>query len=953
MRVDGPAILVGGTGALAILAGLGWALSRRWMRRTREGARLAARAELLQFLDELPMWVFVKDSASRFVFANIRVRQALQRRQEEIVGRTDAELLPPELAEASMEQDRLALSGVSESIPVEVSIADPAEPAGHTLLVSRTMMDSPYWNRVLLGVGQDISGQKRIELDLARERDFIRVALDSSSALIAVLGMDGRLVRWNRACERATGYHESEVKTADSLARLFPPEQQEIVRACLLRLTAGGSPQFGLAALRGKDGGAVEISWSATLLRNDEGTPEFVVVTASDLTQQVEAERRQRQSAMEFQLVWDSAGDAMVFLDESGVIFAANPAFCALAGQPRRELEGRLFTQAWREWPGHEEEELERHRASFAARKVDSPVVRECELAGGRRLWLEITNSFLERTSEPALLLMVIRDITDRVRAEQELRATNEFLESTTQWAKEVALSAETASAAKTTFLANVSHEIRTPMNGILGMTELALATELTEEQREYLQLVRQSTESLLSLVDDLLDVSKAEAGRIELRPDAFEIRRVVENLMRPLIHRGATRGLEVTWQVAEAVPDRVIGDSGRLRQVLINLVGNAIKFTDAGSVRLRIDRLGGGRNPAVLRFVVADTGIGMEAWELSGVFEAFVQIDPSSTRLRGGTGLGLSISDQLVSLMGGRILACTRKGEGSTFAFTVELPLAERVDDTAEDDPTVLGLPRGSQDFGILVAEDNLVNQRLVVRMLEQAGYRPTLVSTGRQAVAAVAGQPFDAVLMDVQMPDLDGLEATRRIREAEAGRGRHLPIIAMTAHAMPGYEDFCLDAGMDAYLSKPIRMVELIRKIEALALGNRSVKRESEREPPTVERESQMKELDQVSALERVGGDAELLAELAGLFLEEYPQLMATVRQGLDQSKADLILGAAHQLKGLLAQFGAERARVCALHVEQSAKDGDLVASAAANEELVRLMALVRPELSKLAGQ
>lgn len=837
MRFEGPAIfLIVATGIL-IGTGIGWLLWRRWQREQLERTELAVRTELQRFLDALPLWVFVKDQTSRFVFANTQVRRGVNRPLEGIVGRTDLDFVPKDKAAAIETEDRRVFEGSLESMQVETEVEGDGPDSAKTMLLTKTLMDSPYWGRVLLGVGQDISSQKRIELALARERDFTRVVFDSTSALIAVLDMNGRLIRWNRACERLTGYHESEVRVAEVLADLIEPGQRASARACLERLAAGGSPQFGLSTLRRKDGGKVELSWSASLLRNEEGNPEFVVVTATDLTRQLEAERRRAEADLEFQLIWESAGDAMVFLEESGKIFGANPAFRRLAGLSREELEGRLFTQAWREWPGHEAEELLRFQEAFRSRSLGPAVVREFELNSGRRLWMEITNSFLDSAGQQTLLLMVLRDITERVRVEQELRATNEFLESTTQWAKEVAHSAETASAAKTTFLANISHEIRTPMNGILGMTELALATDLTSEQREYLQLVRLSSESLLSLVDDLLDLSKAESGRIELRPDAFEFRRVVENLMRPLVHRGASRGLEVVWRIAEDVPERLIGDSGRLRQVLINLVGNAVKFTDSGTVRLQIDRLSDSGSSALLRFTVEDTGIGIDEVNRAAIFEAFVQSDPSSTRVRGGTGLGLSISDQLVSLMGGRIFVSGREGGGSIFAFTVGFPLAPDAGQPSQYQPGSLadpGLPRGSQPFQILVAEDNAVNQRLVVRMLEQAGYRPQLVSTGRQALEATREGKYDLALMDVQMPDLDGLEATRRIRGEESQNGTHLPIIAMTAHAMPGYAELCLEAGMDAYLSKPIRMQELIRKIEALALGNPPSKRESEREPP-----------------------------------------------------------------------------------------------------------------------
>jgi PAS domain S-box-containing protein len=542
-----------------------------------------------------------------------------------------------------------------------------------------------------------------------------------------------------------------------------------------------------------------------------------LVVTGTDITKQVVAERQQRQLALEFRAVWESAGDAMIFLDGMGVIVAANPAFCALSGISREQLEGVFLTGALREWPGHEEAELERFRREFIGRGIEPNMVRQYHLREDQQLWLEITNSFLDRPGQPPLLLMVLRNITSRVRAEQELRAANEFLETTTAWAREMAASAELASAAKNEFLANVSHEIRTPMNGILGMTELTLLTELTEQQREYLEMVGLSAESLLSLLDDLLDLSKAEAGRMELQPAAFRLREQLEHTMRPLCHRGAARGLEVTWHSDGEAPDRLFGDSGRLRQILINLVGNAIKFTDTGFVRVEVMtryRVGG---LCGLTFLVRDSGLGIPVGRLVDVFEPFTQIDSSSTRKRGGTGLGLSISDKLVELMGGRLYVSSEEGGGSTFAFTIRIPISEESEAPGEGAERASASNNRTLGLTLLVAEDNAINQRLIVSMLERAGHSARLVETGREAVEAAARHSFDMALMDVQMPDMDGIQATIEIRRREAVEGGHLPIVAMTAHAMQGDRDQCLAAGMDGYLSKPLRLDSLISAIES----------------------------------------------------------------------------------------------------------------------------------------
>jgi len=798
---------------LILLGALGGVYRRLLAERRQREPRLMA-SQVERTLDALPVSVFLKDNHGRFLFLNQRLRQKARLRKEEVAGRTYADLLTPEETEYHTNEDEAILRGDRQISTNEVAIS--VDPEGQRIVrISKVALDDSPWGTILIGALQDVTPHKQVEVALARERDFIRVVFDSSNALIVVLDLQGRLIRWNRRCEEITGFHESDLR--DKLIMQLIEEEQEAaeVRRIIELAPTGKAPLSGINRIRTQDGRTLNISWAASMMRSDGGEPEFLVVTGADITKQVVAERQKHQLAMELRTVWESAGDSMIFVDGAGLIVAANPAFCEMSGMRREQLEGVFFTGALREWPGHEEEELERYRREFTDRSVPPNVVRQFRLQDEKQLWLEITNSFLERPNQAPLLLMVLRNITSRVQAEQELRATNEFLETTTLWAREMAASAEMASVAKSEFLANVSHEIRTPMNGILGMTELALMTDLTAEQQEYLQLVKHSADALLSLLDDLLDLSKAEAGRMELQPAPFRLRETMEHIMRPLCHRGSARGLEVTWQIDPEVPELLLGDAGRLRQILINLAGNSIKFTDSGFVKVEVrwrQRCGG---LCAMSFVVRDSGIGMPAQRLAEVFEPFTQIDSSSTRRRGGTGLGLSISNKLVELMGGRLYVSSEEGTGSAFAFTIRIPVATGVEPGDEVPST--NPARGQTGLKVLVAEDNAINQRLILRMLERAGHATTLVETGREAVEALELDSFDLVLMDVQMPDLDGIQATVQIRNRENGGDKRLPIIAMTAHAMPGDRERCLAAGMDAYLSKPLRFDSLIGAIES----------------------------------------------------------------------------------------------------------------------------------------
>ncbi|MCE5268693.1 MAG: PocR ligand-binding domain-containing protein [Planctomycetaceae bacterium] len=520
--------------------------------------------------------------------------------------------------------------------------------------------------------------------------------------------------------------------------------------------------------------------------------------------------------------------------------------------------------------------------------------------ADGVQRWVGATGQVFFEHGRAVRLIGTVGDITSRKEEEETLRAAK--------------AAAEAAAEAKSRFLANMSHELRTPMNAILGMIELAIPKATDPTVKDCLQTAKGSAALLLTLLNDLLDSAKVESGKLELEAAPFSLRQMLDHIITVLFARADEKGLTITCDVPGNTPDALVGDRTRLQQILLNLAGNAIKFTDRGKIEIQVRLVEG--EEGLLRFAVRDTGIGIPPEAVERLFQPFSQADASMTRRFGGTGLGLSISKSLVEKMGGEMYVESTPGEGSTFWFTVCLPLATEPLPPAQ--PAVAIPLTAAAQLRVLLVEDNAANQKLAMYVLRDRGHLVDIAGDGQEAVALTERNRYDVILMDVQMPGMDGFEATDIIRSRETDR--HVPIIAMTAYAMEGDRERCLAAGMDGYLAKPIDSREMIAAVEAFAAPAdakvSAIPEATERAEPIAQPSDAV--FDPASALKKCYGKPGLLSQVIDYFFDDVenllPKLHAALRDG-DRAEVGRL---GHRLKGTIVHLAASRALDAARQVE-----------------------------------
>ena len=906
----------------------------------------------------------------------------------------------------------------------------------------------------VLGHAQDVTELVRTQEELRVARDQLDRLVAASPAMIFSAPVSGgpgaTFVSSN--VRKILGYEPGEFGGSFWIDRVQPEDRERVLAQIRDELHPTGHTVMEYRFLRA-DGTYRTMKDERRVLRDAEGTPTEIAGYWIDVTQ----ERRLTQAMDRW---YNVSLDLACQIDVEGRYTRVNPAYSRILGYEEPDLVGKPLTHFV-----HTEDLEPTARTLRQLWASETPVRFECRYRhrDGSYRWLQWdAHPYPDR----GFVYASARDVTDSKAREVELERAK--------------LAADKANEAKGEFLANVSHEIRTPMNGIIGMTELALDTELSDQQREYLQMVQGSAMALLDVINSVLDFSKIDAGKLQLEEIDFTLRDTITGALKPLALSATKKGLELLYDEGPGIPERLRGDPGRLRQVLVNLVGNAVKFTEEGEVSVTMERVRDLDDCVEVRIAVRDTGMGIPPDKLGYIFESFHQVDGSTSRRFGGTGLGLSIASGIVAMMGGEIIVESAEGVGSTFHFTVPfrhgspaargplLPTSEltglRVlvlddnetnrrilegflgrmgmeavcvatgpealeildgshragepldmiitdvhmadmdgfevarrirEDHRFDDLVIvtitsagrpgdgllceqLGIssyllkpitptelrdaiqltlaqdgrtPRESQlvtrhslreawqSLRVLLAEDNEVNQRLATALLERLGHRVTHAKTGVEVLDLLAKDAFDLVLMDIQMPEMGGVEATQLIREreAEAEAGGHMPIVAMTAHAMAGDRERFLAAGMDEYISKPINQERLREVVRNLGQGPKQDDADDAddvtEDPSTMEKPPMSTSpthdagdtpFDREELLERVESDVELLSTLVAVFKADRPHRMEEIRSAVEAGDATALSSAAHTIKGALGIFGAEPARSIAEELENLGHGG-----------------------------
>ena len=857
--------------------------------------------------EHAPLGICLGGTDGSFLQVNATLCRMLGYSETELLASGWREITHPGDHEASRQVSEQLLSGESACVELEKRYVDRS---GNTVWVRTRMSlvrDEAGRPLYFVAHSQDIAERKRAEEALRESEERFRIMADGCPAVMWVTDAEGGIRFVNRTCREFLGIAFEQVEV-DKWYMLLHPDDAAIYLAAYRRAIEVHGPFRSEARVRHADGGWRWIASYAEPRFSPSG--EFLghVGISPDITERKQAEEALKSSEEKFRELAESIRQVVWMMDPAGTeILYVSPAYEQVWG---RTCESLLQNPAaWQDAILREDQ----YQANLLFRRqlAGEPIVSEyrIRIPDGSEKWIR-DRAFPIRDEAGQLLRVggIAEDITEWKLYEEELIQARE--------------GAEAANVAKSCFLANMSHEIRTPMNGVLGMLQLLLDTNLNPAQREYAGVIDTCGRALMSLIDDILDLSKIEARKLTLEHMEFDPRRIVEDAVQTLSAQAAAKGLAFGWRAAPGTPSLLNGDANRLRQVLLNLAGNAIKFTERGEVAVEVAVESQHHGKTTLRFSIADTGIGIRPDQAARLFAPFVQADVSTTRKYGGAGLGLSISKPLVEMMGGTIGYHSTAGAGSTFWFTAvfDTPRAPALASTVP--ARTIALPpskasRPRRDARILVAEDSPTNQMVLLAQLEKLGYRARAVANGVEAVAAVQREDYDLVLMDCQMPGMDGFEATRQIRRSPRPR---VPIVAVTAHAMVGDRQRCIREGMDDYLSKPVALDPLADVLATWLPG--FTPRTAD---PAVSQPAGAT-FDEEDLLSRLIGDRQLAGIILQGFVADFPSLLNRLRQRLDAADGPGAALQAHSLKGAAAAVSAGGLHDLAQAMEQAGKSGEL---------------------------
>ncbi|WP_051272469.1 PAS domain S-box protein [Fundidesulfovibrio putealis] len=873
-----------------------------------------SRVMLNQVLDALPVRVFWKDADLNYLGCNKPfAADAGFDSPDALIGKNDFEMAWTEQADAYRADDRAVLASGMGKLGYE---EPQTTPDGNQIWLRTTkvpLYDADGAIRGVLGAYEDITRRKRIEQALRESEEKHRAIVTAFYGMIYICSADFRITFMNQALIALLGRDA----TGENCHKALHGRDSACPWCVNDRVMKGETVRW---EMFNEQFGRWYYNANTPIYHADGTTSKLALII--DITERKMAEQALKDSEARYRRLLGSVTSYIytVTLDAGEAVRTIHGSGCeAVTGYTAEEYDADPYL--WHKMI-HPEDRAAVMDCSLRALSDEGGAEFEHRIfhKDGSVRWISTTLvPRRDASGSVAAYDGLIVDITERKRIRDELQRAKD--------------AAEAASKAKSEFMANMSHEIRTPMNAILGLTKLVLRRDLSDEQREFLEGVMDAGASLMQIINDVLDFSKIEAGRLDLESDRFALRPLLDKIMKSFAHQAQNKGVALKLHVDAIVPDTLQGDPGRLRQVLVNLVGNALKFTRKGVVELSVwpqppvqAEEGGEARVQMTRllFMVRDTGIGIAKDKLETIFESFTQADSSTTKLFGGTGLGLAISKKLIGMMRGDIWVESEPDKGATFKFTAVFALQPSGGDACGTAAGAVSSGAagigGNMPLRILVAEDDRMNQMFAETFLKDAGHTVAIAANGKQAVEMLGAGRYDLILMDISMPVMDGLEATRIIRSSRSGAfDPDIPIVAMTAHALKGDRERFLAAGANGYVAKPVELDELIRAVE-LAMSGGALPPDAACGPQQAD--TGLPDLDRAWAASQFASKPELHGNLVEVFKRELPRRVAEIRQALIDRNHTQLVESAHALKGASGVIGAAAVRQCALDIEQAGR-------------------------------